>query len=161
MRYVLLDRITSIDLGKSLTAKKAFPLSQESFHRREIFTATVPESLLVEAMAQAGGVLLSSEQREEPSGLVFAKIESAEFSRPVVPGEVLDISACVMNPGEEAARLRSCISSNSDTVAEMVYFLAYRSLEKDLQDVDERAFERSHRERGFILGIESLLGGER
>ncbi len=160
MRYVLLDRVTSMERGASLTALKIFPLTDESLNTMTTFQPTVPTGLLIEAMAQAGGVLMSSEDREEPSGLVFAKIERANFLKNVYPGQRLEIRAEVLEPGSEASRLFSTIMHDGDKVGEMTYFLARRSLQEGVDNVDGEAFKRAHNERGAVLGVRSFLGGE-
>ena len=160
MRYVLLDRVTSLERGASLTALKVFPLTDESLNTMTSFKPTVPPGLLIEAMAQAGGVLLSAEDREEPSGLVFAKIERATFSKNVCPGQRLQIRAEVLEPGPEASRLLSTITLDGEKIGEMTYFLARRSLQDGVDNVDGEAFKRAHNERGAVLGVRSFLGGE-
>ena len=56
----------------------------------------MPGVLIVEAMAQAGGVLLFTEVEDRESKLVlFTGIERAKFRRPVVPGDQLRIEVDV------------------------------------------------------------------
>ena len=56
----------------------------------------MPGVLIVEAMAQAGGVLLFTEVEDRESKLVlFTGIERARFRRPVVPGDQLRIEVVV------------------------------------------------------------------
>ncbi len=160
MRYVLLDRVVSVERGKSLRALKIFPLSDELFRSSLSFLPVVTESLLIETMAQAGGVLLSFDDMEEPSGLVFAKIEKAKFSSRAYVGEQLTVTAEVLEPSPVAARIASSLSCEGREIASMSYFLARRSLGEEQGHVDEEAFLRSHRERGAVLGMRSFTGGE-
>jgi 3-hydroxyacyl-[acyl-carrier-protein] dehydratase len=56
----------------------------------------MPGVLIVEAMAQAGGVLLFTEVEDRDTKLVlFTGIERARFRRPVVPGDQLRIEVVV------------------------------------------------------------------
>lgn len=158
MRYVLIDRVVAAGRGRFLEAVKVFPLTDECCHSRFEFGPTVPESLLVESMAQAGGILLSSENPEEPGGLVLAKIETARFRAPVLAGQLLELRAEVLEPGAEAVRMQTTVRHGGAVVAEMTYFLARRDLGEGAdRNVDDQAFMRAHRERGIVLGVADLL----
>jgi 3-hydroxymyristoyl/3-hydroxydecanoyl-(acyl carrier protein) dehydratase len=68
--------------------------------------AIMPGVLMVEAIAQAGGVLLLPEVPEHETKLmVFSGIDRARFRRPVVPGDQLRIEVDVLNWKPLAARL--------------------------------------------------------
>jgi 3-hydroxyacyl-[acyl-carrier-protein] dehydratase len=159
MRYILLDRVTSLEIGDSLEAIKVFPLTHEAFRDSVNFRVLVPPALLIESMAQAGGVLLSSSFGEKPSGLVFAKIEKVAFHVPVLPGSRLIVTAKVVEPSENASKLESTIVCDGEPVAEMTYFLAKRDIDSSEQKIDYEAFLRAHTERAAVLGICSLMGG--
>lgn len=159
MRYILLDRVTCLEKGKTLEGIKVFPLTHEAFRDSVNYRPVVPPALLVEAMAQAGGVLLSSSFGEEPSGLVFAKIEKVSFHDVVWPGSKLIITANVIEPSENASKLDSTITCDGVPIAEMTYFLAKRDLDSSEQNIDYEAFLRAHTERAAVLGIRSLIGG--
>ena len=153
----MLDRVVSVERGRSLRALKTFPLTDESLRNCLSFRPRVPVGILVEVMAQAGGVLLSSDKPEEPGGLVFAKIESVVFDDDVLPGDRVEVDARVLDPGLDAARLETIMSRDGRRVALMTYFLARRRPDEG-GAVDHEAFSRSHRERGIVLGIFSLAG---
>jgi len=159
MRYVLLDTVDSLEPGQKLRATKIFPLSETAMADAFAYVPTVPCGLLVEAMAQAGGVLLSSEEPESPSGLVLAKVEKAIFHGSVRAGERLTLIAEVVDRTESAVRLRTAAHSDKGCRAELVYFLARRSMDDETGGIDEEAFSRAHRERGIVLGVQHLLGG--
>ena len=159
MRYILLDQVTCLEKGERLEGVKVFPLTHEAFRDSVSFRPVVPPALLIEAMAQAGGVLLSSSFGEEPSGLVFAKIERVHFFHPVWAGSKLFLEAQVVEPSENASKLISTITCDEQSVAEMTYFLAKRELDSSEQSVDYEAFLRAHTERAAVLGIRTLLGG--
>jgi len=160
MRYVLLDRVVDMQRGVRLRARKVFPFTDEALRSDLSFRPVVPACLLIEAMAQAGGVLLSSETPEEPSGLVFAKIEQATFQGWAHAGEALDLSAEVLEPGVEASRLRATVAAGERQIGEMTFFLARRPLDPERDQVDGDAFMRAHHERGAVLGVRGFLGGE-
>ena len=59
----------------------------------------MPGVLIIEAMAQVGGILVLSDLEEpERHSTYFAKIDNAKFKRKVVPGDVLVIKLTVTAP---------------------------------------------------------------
>jgi 3-hydroxyacyl-[acyl-carrier-protein] dehydratase len=90
--FVMVDRVTQYDDGDTLTAIKNVTYNEFHFPGHFPAVPTMPGVLILEAMAQACGILavLKSGVRPE-SGLIlyFAGIDSARFKRPVVPGDQL------------------------------------------------------------------------
>jgi len=90
--FVMLDRVTRYDGGDTLTAIKNVTYNEFHFPGHFPAVPTMPGVLILEAMAQACGILavLKSGVRPE-SGLIlyFAGIDNARFKRPVVPGDQL------------------------------------------------------------------------
>ncbi len=81
MRWLLLDEITEIQKGRSARSLSRIPSA-----------AVSSEILLIEMMAQTGGVLLGAEN-EFKDNVVFAKIETSEFLQQGRPGEAIEILA--------------------------------------------------------------------
>ena len=159
MRYILIDRVVTVVPGVSLEAVKVFPSTDDAVHSDIEWVPYVPESLLVESLAQAGGILLSTETPEEPGGLVLAKVESVEFHRLVRPGERLELKVRVLEGTGQAARLETVAFVGGEVVATMTYFLARRDVGAE-EDVDQAAFVSAHTERAIVLGIARLLKRE-
>lgn len=94
--FLLVDRVISYETGKTLRAIKNVtvnePFFQGHFPEKPIF----PGVLILEAMAQATGILaFKSIEALQPGQLYyFASIDKARFKRPVVPGDqlVLDVT---------------------------------------------------------------------
>jgi 3-hydroxyacyl-[acyl-carrier-protein] dehydratase len=90
--FVMVDRVTAYEGGDALTAIKNVTYNESFFPGHFPAVPTMPGVLILEAMAQACGILavLKSGVRPE-SGLIlyFAGIDNARFKRPVVPGDQL------------------------------------------------------------------------
>jgi 3-hydroxyacyl-[acyl-carrier-protein] dehydratase len=95
--FLLIDRITEIVRTKRIVALKNVTINEPFFAGHFPDFAIMPGVLVVEAMAQAGGVLLLTEFPDrEQKLLLFTGIERAKFRRPVVPGDQLRIDVDVL-----------------------------------------------------------------
>ena len=95
--FLLVDRITEIIRTKRIVAIKNVTANEPYFVGHFPDHPIMPGVLVVEAMAQAGGVLLLTEfpDREERL-LLFTGIDKAKFRRPVAPGDQLRIEVDVL-----------------------------------------------------------------
>ena len=94
--FLLVDRVLSITAGKSIVALKNVSFNEAHFVGHFPQYPVMPGVLVVEAMAQAGGVLAwESAQAEERSVeiLYLAGLEDVRFKQPVRPGDQLILKA--------------------------------------------------------------------
>ncbi len=90
--FALVDRLIENDPGKTAVAIKNVTLNEPQFQGHFPDRPLMPGVLIVEAMAQGGGLIVS-QMPDCPEGLfVFAGIDSVRFRRPVTPGDQLVIS---------------------------------------------------------------------
>jgi 3-hydroxyacyl-[acyl-carrier-protein] dehydratase len=98
-RYPLLlvDRVLEIVPEKRIVAIKNVTANEPFFTGHFPEVPIMPGVLVVEAMAQTGGVLLMREIPDREKKLVvFTSIERAKFRRPIVPGDQLRIEVDVL-----------------------------------------------------------------
>ncbi len=89
--FALVDRVIFHEPGKKAVAIKNVTLNEPQFQGHFPERPLMPGVLIVEAMAQVGGLIVS-QMPDLPKGLfVFAGIDSVRFRRPVVPGDQLKI----------------------------------------------------------------------
>jgi 3-hydroxyacyl-[acyl-carrier-protein] dehydratase len=92
--FLLVDRVTSIELGKRIHAYKNVSINEPFFQGHFPSKPVMPGVLVVEALAQTGGLLYQlSNGCDNASGKLFylVKIDNAKFSRMVVPGDRLEM----------------------------------------------------------------------
>lgn len=87
--FMLLDRITAFENGKSLTALKNISMNEPQFTGHFPDFPVMPGVLIIEAMAQACGCLaiLTEGGRNPDEIYFFAGIDNARFKRQVIPGD--------------------------------------------------------------------------
>src|SRR5271169_1554527 len=104
--FLLIDRVVELVRMKSIVALKNVTITEPFFQGHFPDKPIMPGVLIVEAIAQAGGLLLLTEvpNRDELL-MVFTGIEKARFRRPVVPGDQLRIEVVVKAWRMTAARL--------------------------------------------------------
>jgi 3-hydroxyacyl-[acyl-carrier-protein] dehydratase len=104
--FLLIDRVLESSRKKRIVAIKNVTINEPFFQGHFPDYAIMPGVLMVEAIAQAGGVLLLPEVPDhEHKLLVFSGIDKARFRRPVTPGDQLRIEVDVLNWRPLAARL--------------------------------------------------------
>lgn len=94
---LLIDRVLEMEPRRRIVALKNFTINEEFFVGHFPQHPVVPGVLLVEAMAQAGGILLMHDDPDrEKKLLLFMSIERARFRRPIVPGDQVHFEANVL-----------------------------------------------------------------
>ena len=95
--FLLVDRVLELEREKSIVALKNVTYNEEFFQGHFPDIRIMPGVLIVEAMAQAGGILLfHSIPNPEQKFVLFSKIDNMKFRRPVVPGDQIRIEAQVL-----------------------------------------------------------------
>jgi 3-hydroxyacyl-[acyl-carrier-protein] dehydratase len=104
--FLLIDRVVEIVRQQRLVALKNVTINEPFFPGHFPGFPIMPGVLVIEAIAQAGGVLLLTEIEDRDSKLlVFTGIERAKFRRPVVPGDQLRIEVEVLAWRQNAGRM--------------------------------------------------------
>ncbi len=120
-RYPLLlvDRILEIEEGKRIVGIKNVTFNEPFFQGHFPGHPVMPGVLIVEAMAQAGAVLLLRHIPDRAGKVIyFAGIDHARFRRPVVPGDQMRLEVEVLNQRSRTARLRGRALVDGALVAE-------------------------------------------
>ena len=95
--FLLIDRITACQPGSSVTAIKNVTINEPFFQGHFEGRPIMPGVLIIEAMAQAGGILyyLSLDDIEAGQLFYLVAVDEARFRRPVLPGDQLQMDVTV------------------------------------------------------------------
>src|ERR1700688_1614102 len=121
--FLLIDRVIELERMKSIVALKNVTITEPFFQGHFPGKPIMPGVLIVEAIAQAGGLLLLTEvpNRDEML-IVFTGIEKARFRRPVVPGDQMRIEVTTLSwkqfGGRIAVRMEGKAFVNGKLVCE-------------------------------------------
>ena len=96
--FLFVDKIVSVVLGETIHAQKNVSINEDFFNGHFPNKAVMPGVLIIEALAQAAGILgfmTMNKTPEEGSIYYFAGVDKVRFKNPVIPGEVIDLYATI------------------------------------------------------------------
>jgi 3-hydroxyacyl-[acyl-carrier-protein] dehydratase len=122
--FLLVDRVLSIDKGKSIRALKNVTINEPFFEGHFPHRPVMPGVLMLEALAQAAALLSFDALDAQPTDdmvYYFAGIEAARFKRPVEPGDqlILEAELLRMKAGIFKFRVRALVDGDLAVEAEL------------------------------------------
>jgi 3-hydroxyacyl-[acyl-carrier-protein] dehydratase len=96
--FLMVDGVLEMERLKRIVGVKNVSINESHFQGHFPGKPVMPGVLIIESMAQTGGLLLLMEVPDRANKLLFfAAVDGARFRRPVVPGEQLRIEMTVLN----------------------------------------------------------------
>ena len=118
---LLVDRVLEIEPKKRIVAIKNVTINEPIFAGHFPGRPVFPGVLLIEGMAQAGGLLLLQDIPDRSKKLIyFAGIEEAKFRRPVVPGDQIRYELEVLRLRSTFSKLAGRVTVDGQLCAEAV-----------------------------------------
>ena len=93
--FLLVDRITELEPDRRIVGIKNVSLNERFLSRQAGDGPALPPTILTEAVAQVGAILILSKPENREKLIFFMGIERVRYRRPVYPGDVVEIEARV------------------------------------------------------------------
>ena len=117
--FLLVDRVLELEKGKSLVGIKNVTYNEHFFQGHFPSFKVMPGVLVIEAIAQAGGILLFHSIPDPQNKLVFlSKINNVKFRKPVVPGDQLKLEVEIIKLRNKFCHIRGKASVEGNIVVE-------------------------------------------
>jgi 3-hydroxyacyl-[acyl-carrier-protein] dehydratase len=155
MRWIWVDKFVEFRSGKSAVAVKNVTLAEEHLHDHFPGFAVMPESLMIEAMAQTSGILVGEAKNFEEK-VILAKVKKAVFFDYVKPGDTLKLAAKIESIAPEAASTSGKITCGDKLVAEID--LMFSHIDKNLagKEFPEENFVFTDTFKSLLRGMVSI-----
>ena len=124
--FLLVDRVLELEPGKRAVGMKNVTVNEDFFNGHFPGNPIMPGVLIVEAMAQVGGILLLATTGNEGKLAFFAGIDKLRFRRPVLPGDQLVTEVEIKKQKGDIGRVAVVGKVDGQVVAEGEYLFALR-----------------------------------
>jgi 3-hydroxyacyl-[acyl-carrier-protein] dehydratase len=120
--FRMIDCVRELEPGRRAVAVKAISLNDFFLAGHFLHHPCMPEALIVEALAQTGGIAMLSAQ--EAGMGILARVEEMQFTKTIKPGDLLTLAAEVEFSFGKMAKVRVWAESDGETVAQGILVLA-------------------------------------
>lgn len=120
--FLFVDRITHLEKGKRAVGVKNVTINDYFFKGHFPGHPVMPGVIIVEAMAQVGGVMMLASEENRGKLAFFLSIDNVKFRKPVVPGDqlVLEVEAIKVKSKTGQVRGRALVNGKVVTEADFV-----------------------------------------
>lgn len=124
MRWFWIDRFIEFESGKQAKAVKCISLAEDHLHDHFPYHPVIPHSLVIEGMAQTGGLLVGETSNFERK-VVLAKLSKSTFYFPAIAGDVLTYTTTIQYVKNEGARVSATSHRGDQLHAEAEILFAH------------------------------------
>ncbi len=128
--FLLVDRIIELEPDKRIVGIKNVSLNERYLAQSETGEPVLPPTILTEAIAQVGAILILAKPENREKLPYFMSIERVRYRRPVHPGDVVVIEAMVRRMRSRTGQLRGIARVDGKIVVEgtMTFALGPRTV---------------------------------
>ncbi|MBQ0713344.1 MAG: 3-hydroxyacyl-ACP dehydratase FabZ [Porticoccus sp.] len=128
--FLFVDRVLEVELGERILAYKNITCNEEVFNGHFPNAPIFPGVLIIEAMAQAAGILgfLTADKEVDDNVLyLFAGVDGVRFKRQVVPGDRLTLEAKIDSVKRTIWRFKCRASVDGELACEATILCALKA----------------------------------
>lgn len=132
--FLLVDRVVEMEMGKYIKAYKNVTVNEPFFVGHFPNQPIMPGVMIIEALAQAAGVLGFKSQEKKPKDgylYYFVGADNVRLRRPVVPGDQLILEATIITNKRGIYKFESRASVGDELVGTMTIMCAEREVNVD------------------------------
>jgi 3-hydroxyacyl-[acyl-carrier-protein] dehydratase len=118
MRWMWIDAFQEFEPGQRAVSVKNVTMAEEHLHDHWPGWPIHPPTLMIEGMAQTGGILVG-QMGNFQHDVVLAKISKAEFTDTAGPGDQLTYEAVLENYSDQAASVAGTVRKNGQVIGEI------------------------------------------
>ncbi|HNX70304.1 3-hydroxyacyl-ACP dehydratase FabZ [Rivihabitans pingtungensis] len=130
--FLLVDRVTELEVGKRIVALKNVTINEPFFVGHFDGYPVMPGVLIVEALAQAAGILAvkthDGDVRQENALYFFVGIDNCRFKRQVIPGDQLTLEVEMLRVARGIGKFRAVAKVDGEIAAEADLMCARREV---------------------------------
>ena len=115
--FLLIDRVLTCEPGCRAVGLKNVSANEPFFQGHFPTRLIMPGVLIVEAMAQLGGILLMQRSGNQGKLPLLTGIDKVRFRRPVVPGDQLRLEAEILRLHAQMGKIRTCATDEGQPVS--------------------------------------------
>jgi 3-hydroxyacyl-[acyl-carrier-protein] dehydratase len=114
--FLLIDKVIDLEPGKRVVAIKNVTANEPFFQGHFPQRAIMPGVLVIESMAQAGGIMMLGLPEHKGKLAYIGTVDAAKFRRPIVPGDTLRVEVVLKRARGNTGKVE-CFAYVGDQVA--------------------------------------------
>ncbi len=122
--FLLIDRVIEVEPGKRAVAIKNVTFNEPQFTGHWPGNPMMPGVLVLEAMAQTGGIMLLTAIGDSGRNALFGGLDNVRFRRQVIPGDQLRLEATIIRRKSDVGKVRVVATVDGEVAAEGEFLFA-------------------------------------
>lgn len=123
--FLMLDQVHELLPGEKIVASKNVTINDQFFNGHFPQHPIMPGVLIIEAMAQAAGIMIMKDLTDQRDNIVYLmSVEKSNFRQPVVPGDVLTLEVTLISGRSSAWKCSGEAKVNGKLMADSRFIVA-------------------------------------